>query len=123
MQLAYVLQIGGIGFSEMLLIFIIAIFLFGGKKLPEFAKSLGGAVREFRRAMSEVERSVPNLSLETPISHTKQTYAIPEERSARDALIETAKRLGIEVEGKSPKELSDEIVKRTAATTAPTVSD
>lgn len=122
MQLAQVLQIGGIGFSEMLLIFIIAIFLFGGKKLPEFAKSLGGAVREFRRAMSEVERSVPSLNLESPISHAKPTYPVPEEQSARDVLIETAKKLGIEVEGKSPKELSDEIVKRTQSTMSQTAS-
>ena len=47
--------IGGIGFSELLLIFLIVMLLFGAKKLPEFAKGLGQALREFRRAAREVE--------------------------------------------------------------------
>lgn len=42
----------GIGGSE-LVILVLIIFLFGGKKLPELAKALGEAVREFRRAMGE----------------------------------------------------------------------
>jgi len=46
---------GGIGFSELLLIFIVVMVLFGAKKLPEFARSLGQALKEFRRAAREID--------------------------------------------------------------------
>jgi len=49
---------GGIGFSELLLIFVIVMILFGAKKLPEFARGLGQALREFRRAAKEVEEPI-----------------------------------------------------------------
>lgn len=41
-----------IGTSELLLILIVALVLFGGKRLPELAKSLGLAMQEFRKASS-----------------------------------------------------------------------
>lgn len=40
----------GLGVQELVLILIIAMFFFGGKKLPEIAKGLGKGIREFRRA-------------------------------------------------------------------------
>jgi TatA/E family protein of Tat protein translocase len=44
-----------IGTLELALIFIIALILFGPKKLPELARSLGEAMREFKRAMNDLE--------------------------------------------------------------------
>lgn len=41
-----------IGTGELLVIFLAILVLFGGKKLPELAKSLGQAMREFRAASS-----------------------------------------------------------------------
>ncbi|MGE3536380.1 MAG: twin-arginine translocase TatA/TatE family subunit [Candidatus Tectimicrobiota bacterium] len=40
----------GLGVQELMLILIIAMFFFGGKKLPEIAKGLGKGIREFKRA-------------------------------------------------------------------------
>jgi sec-independent protein translocase protein TatA len=40
----------GIGAQELLLILLIALFFFGGEKLPDIAKGLGQGLREFRRA-------------------------------------------------------------------------
>lgn len=40
----------GLGVQELLLILVIAMFFFGGKKLPEIAKGLGKGIREFKRA-------------------------------------------------------------------------
>lgn len=40
------------GTGEILIIFLAILLLFGGKKLPELAKSLGQAMREFRAAAS-----------------------------------------------------------------------
>ncbi len=51
-------MIGGIGFSELLLIFLIIMLLFGAKKLPEFAKGMGQALREFRKAAREIEEPI-----------------------------------------------------------------
>lgn len=41
-----------IGTGELLVILCIVLLLFGGKKLPEIAKSLGQGIREFKRAAS-----------------------------------------------------------------------
>ena len=40
---------------EMLLIFVVVLMLFGGEKLPEFARGLGKTMREFKKAASGVE--------------------------------------------------------------------
>lgn len=40
----------GIGFYELLIILAIVLLVFGGRKLPEVAKGLGKALREFRKA-------------------------------------------------------------------------
>ena len=39
-----------LGSAEILIIFCAILLLFGGKRLPEFARSLGKGVREFRKA-------------------------------------------------------------------------
>lgn len=43
----------GLGFQELLVILIIALLLFGGRKLPEVGSALGKAIREFQRATKE----------------------------------------------------------------------
>src|SRR5262249_53703110 len=48
---------GNLGFSEMLIIFVVALLVFGPKKLPELGKSLGKGIREFRKATDELKSS------------------------------------------------------------------
>lgn len=48
-----------IGSGEILIIFLAILLLFGGKKLPELAKSLGQAMREFRGACSGETQDKP----------------------------------------------------------------
>ena len=43
----------GLGVQEIMLILLIAVFFFGGEKLPEMARGLGKGVRELKRAMEE----------------------------------------------------------------------
>ena len=45
----------GIGAQELLLILFIVLILFGAKRVPELAKSLGTALREFRKAAKDIE--------------------------------------------------------------------
>jgi len=43
----------GIGTQELLIILVVALVLFGSKKLPEIGNGLGRAIRNFKRAVSE----------------------------------------------------------------------
>ena len=66
---------GPLGMQEMVFIFILALLIFGPKKLPELGKTLGKAMTEFRRASSELkstfDREMSNLERETE-STTKE---------------------------------------------------
>jgi sec-independent protein translocase protein TatA len=48
----------GLGMSELLVIMLVVLLLFGAKNLPEMAKSLGKSMREFRKAANEIKDSV-----------------------------------------------------------------
>lgn len=43
----------GLGSVELIIIVLLLLLLFGSKKLPEFIKGLGEAVKEFRKAVSD----------------------------------------------------------------------
>ena len=45
----------GIGVQELLVILFIVLILFGAKKVPELAKGLGSALREFKKASKDIE--------------------------------------------------------------------
>ncbi len=49
---------GSIGFPEVVLIFIVVLLLFGPQKLPEFAKLLGKAIREFRKTINDAKATI-----------------------------------------------------------------
>jgi sec-independent protein translocase protein TatA len=55
---------GSIGMPELIVIFVIALLVFGPTKLPDLGKSLGEAIRGFKKAMSETEKT-PLTSDET----------------------------------------------------------
>src|ERR1700682_1799827 len=46
---------GPVGVQEMIVIFLVALVLFGPKKLPELGRTIGKAITEFRRAQSELK--------------------------------------------------------------------
>ena len=60
---------GTVGTPEMMVIFVLALLLFGPKKLPELGRTLGRALTEFRRASAELkttfDREMQNLEAET----------------------------------------------------------
>jgi len=64
---------GQLGFSEMLLIFIVALLVFGPKKLPELGKSLGKGIREFKKATEELKSSWEDQvkDITTPLNEVK----------------------------------------------------
>ena len=52
------LFIGGIGMQEVLLIALVVLLFFGGKKIPELMKGLGKGVRSFKEGMNDIEKDV-----------------------------------------------------------------
>jgi sec-independent protein translocase protein TatA len=49
---------GPLGFNEILIILIIVLLLFGGKKIPELMRGLGRGMREFNDAKNSVRREI-----------------------------------------------------------------
>ena len=49
---------GPIGFPEIIVILVIVLLLFGGKKLPELARGLGKGLREFKNASRDIKQEV-----------------------------------------------------------------
>jgi TatA/E family protein of Tat protein translocase len=61
----------GIGMPEMLVILALALIVIGPKKLPDLAKSLGRAMREFKKATNEFKETI---QLESELSEVKETF-------------------------------------------------
>jgi len=55
----------GLGLPELFLIFLIGLLIFGPKKIPEMAKSMGKGISEFKKATRETQREL-NGVLEDP---------------------------------------------------------
>ena len=87
---------GGLGAPELLIVLFIILLLFGGKKLPELARSLGNAVSEYTRASSGVRGEKENKD--------------PSGNEERKAILEAAKKMGIDTEGRDLKEIAKDIV-------------
>lgn len=49
---------GNIGTGEIILILLIVLIFFGAKKIPDLAQGLGKGVREFRKAMRDVQDEI-----------------------------------------------------------------
>ena len=55
------LLIGGLGIEEVLLIALVVLLFFGGKKIPELMKGLGKGVRSFKEGMNNVEKEIDKI--------------------------------------------------------------
>ena len=56
----HLLFIGNLGASEIIVIALIVLLLFGGKKIPELMKGLGKGVRSFKEGMNNIENDIEN---------------------------------------------------------------
>lgn len=100
----------------MMMVIILFFLLFGAKRIPEFARSLGEGFREFQKARQELEPP----SLDEPIEARARRLSSPEdapgipegasaEISERFKVLSAAKGLGITVEGRSLEEIKAEM--------------
>jgi len=83
------------------LILILAVLLFGGSKLPELARGLGKAKREFRKASEEVEDEVRTAVDEDERRKARLREVEEEERAKVRARIEEEERQRRQGDGKS----------------------
>lgn len=78
------LAFGMPGPSEWIFIFLIALLLFGAKRLPELARGLGKSIKEFKRATSEVEADFKEAMKEDeekkPSSTSSSTPSDPDQK-------------------------------------------
>jgi TatA/E family protein of Tat protein translocase len=81
---------GPLGFTEIAFIFVLALLIFGPKKLPEIGRTLGRGVAEFRKATTELKRSINNeLALdEIPTPSKLRALAFDEPDEAVQPVVE-----------------------------------
>jgi sec-independent protein translocase protein TatA len=93
---------GSIGMPELIIIFVIALIIFGPRKLPELGRSLGKSLAEFKKASNELKST-----LEEEIRLEEQRSAI-EERKAADEKRTAAAPQSITAPPANPTPLVDE---------------
>ncbi len=88
-------------------VIVVVVLLWGPKKIPELARSLGMARKEFEQAKRVVQN--PATALTDSMTQGVQGQAPP---SSDELLLQTARRLGINTQGKTKEQISEEIVTR-----------
>lgn len=69
---------GSIGMPELIIIFVIALIIFGPRKLPELGRSLGKSLAEFKRASNELKSTLEEeIRLEERRSDAQKATADP----------------------------------------------
>lgn len=59
------LFLGNFGGGELILIALVILLLFGGKKIPELMKGLGKGVKSFKDGMNEIEKDIKDVNNNT----------------------------------------------------------
>ncbi len=57
---------GNLGFSEIMLILVVVLLLFGAKRLPEVGSSIGKGIREFKRSLTDTQDAIMGNPEERP---------------------------------------------------------
>jgi TatA/E family protein of Tat protein translocase len=68
---------GSIGMPEMIVIGIIALLIFGPRKLPELGKSLGKSIAEFKRASNELKNTLEDEIRSEEIQAARKSAEVP----------------------------------------------
>ena len=77
------MNFGNMGFMEILLILVVVLLLFGAKRIPEIAQSMGKGIREFKKSVSDVDRAVREPERDARLDREYGTDRL--QNSAREA--------------------------------------
>ena len=89
----------GIGLPELIIIFVVALLVFGPKKLPDLAKSLGKGLAEFKKASDDLKTSIET---DLKVDLNEETYN-PEVSSQAETLASAEMKPPL-TEGSSPEQ-------------------
>lgn len=67
----------GVGTQELLVILFVILILFGSKRIPDAARSLGSGLASFRRAVRDAQRELDTELLREPRARGEQKPALP----------------------------------------------
>ena len=104
---------GSIGGPELLVIFLVALLIFGPRKLPELGKTLGKILGEFRRAANDLR-----VSLETEVAREAATKSLPPAPAGTGAPSGQASAAPAPSPTSDPMEISDAVQDVHSATPA-----
>ncbi len=74
---------GNLGFPELLIIMVVILLLFGAKRIPEIAGSMGKGIKEFKKNINDATREV-TAETNPPETQSRLTAAELERRRAVD---------------------------------------
>lgn len=99
-------MLGPIGAQELIIIFVIALIVFGPRKLPQLGKSLGRSIGEFKRASNELRST---LEQEIRVEETRKEIMEPIETISNEAkeAVKKATELEDDFEGELEDDLKD----------------
>ena len=87
---------GNLGFPELLIIMVVILLLFGAKRIPEIAGSMGKGIREFKKSINDATREV-SAETKPPLESDTQSRLTSAElerrRAAEEAERPAPKRL------------------------------
>jgi sec-independent protein translocase protein TatA len=90
-------MLGNLGFPELLIIMVVILLLFGAKRIPEIAGSMGKGIKEFKKNINDATREVT--------AETQRTTGEPESQSRLTAAELEKRRAVDEAERPAPKRL------------------
>jgi sec-independent protein translocase protein TatA len=64
-------MIGGLGMTEILVILLIVLLLFGAKRIPDVAQGLGKGLREFKKASHDIQKDIQDAGEDEKDDKTK----------------------------------------------------
>ena len=93
---------------DIILILVVVLLLFGPNKLPELARSLGKASKEFKNAQNDLSKELTKM--DKPIEHSKELKTLDNPSEDSDTKIfKLASEIGIDTKNKTVEQLTDEI--------------
>lgn len=84
------MNFGNMGFMEIMIILVLVLLLFGAKRLPEIGASMGKGIRDFKKNLSETERSLKDPE---PEVRRERLAASPQDQMREDEAKPEPKRL------------------------------